>query len=420
MKGVLHVRPIIGKAGAEKFRVANGLSLFESRVVFQSREFWGGQKARPGPESRELGPAWCVWSCATEIGKAKGKTRPRSLRGTLTVIQNAVVRALVVLALPLSAAAPASAASFDCAKAHTEVERLICKYPDVSALDSRMAVLYEQALARIPNPQALRTVQRNWLTYRDGMLNAPFCPTSCDEDLAKLYENRIHQLQMRYLSPPQGAPTALELLRTQPNTVAKSSPGLEGTMKTSRLAFCNRLLAAARSGQGIRVIAPTLANVTYDSPQLQTRSKGCSTKISRHQVHKFTAYTAYDNYDAWFILTPKSKLSLMLLHNGGWYWDAKLSLIARPPFWAYAPTVTGVLLNDRCKRTFSFDVTHVGLRQNAPPLKRESQLLEYEGKYVFLNTGNSTYPDKPMSYLIDVVGIDLRGYQVSMCYFDVN
>ncbi|MEJ2633382.1 MAG: hypothetical protein P8015_19640 [Acidihalobacter sp.] len=42
---------MIGKAGADKLRAASGLSLLEFHVVFQSREFWGGQKARPGPES---------------------------------------------------------------------------------------------------------------------------------------------------------------------------------------------------------------------------------------------------------------------------------------------------------------------------------------------------------------------------------
>jgi hypothetical protein len=79
MNGVLHVRPIIGKAGAEKLRAASGLSLLESRVVFQTREFWGGQKARSAPESRELGQAWCIWSCALEIRMAKGTTRLRAL-----------------------------------------------------------------------------------------------------------------------------------------------------------------------------------------------------------------------------------------------------------------------------------------------------------------------------------------------------
>ena len=43
MNGVLHVRSIIGKAGAEKLRAASGLPLLESSVVFQSREFWVGK-----------------------------------------------------------------------------------------------------------------------------------------------------------------------------------------------------------------------------------------------------------------------------------------------------------------------------------------------------------------------------------------
>jgi hypothetical protein len=46
MNGVLHVRSIIGKAGVEKFRAASGLSLLESRVVFQLMRIMGWEKVR--------------------------------------------------------------------------------------------------------------------------------------------------------------------------------------------------------------------------------------------------------------------------------------------------------------------------------------------------------------------------------------
>jgi hypothetical protein len=50
MNDVLHVRPIIGKAGAEKLRAASGLSLLESRVVFQlcSNPVWYSNQQSSG------------------------------------------------------------------------------------------------------------------------------------------------------------------------------------------------------------------------------------------------------------------------------------------------------------------------------------------------------------------------------------
>jgi uncharacterized protein len=55
-----------------------------------------------------------------------------------------------VLAVALFAAGHALAASFDCAKASTRVERLICADKDVSALDDRLASTYRLAKAAYP------------------------------------------------------------------------------------------------------------------------------------------------------------------------------------------------------------------------------------------------------------------------------
>jgi uncharacterized protein YecT (DUF1311 family) len=67
--------------------------------------------------------------------------------------------AVVLLALP----ATAGGASFDCTKAATSVEKLICGSAELSALDSRMAKRYGDAVRRSVNAPALRRQQRDWL-----------------------------------------------------------------------------------------------------------------------------------------------------------------------------------------------------------------------------------------------------------------
>jgi len=67
------------------------------------------------------------------------------------------ILALLVLQMP------AHGASFDCAKASTKVETLICGDPGLSALDSKLSARYEIALKEDSDQRALRNQQRKWL-----------------------------------------------------------------------------------------------------------------------------------------------------------------------------------------------------------------------------------------------------------------
>jgi uncharacterized protein YecT (DUF1311 family) len=79
-----------------------------------------------------------------------------------------LVAALIGLALVLLAA-PATAASFDCAKARTKVEKLICKDPQLSRQDEDLAKAYGEALKLWDGQIAayVRTNQRGWVGSRN-------------------------------------------------------------------------------------------------------------------------------------------------------------------------------------------------------------------------------------------------------------
>jgi uncharacterized protein YecT (DUF1311 family) len=55
------------------------------------------------------------------------------------------------------------AASFDCAKASSPVEHLICSTPQTADADQRLAAAYSAARAKSNDPDALKADERNWL-----------------------------------------------------------------------------------------------------------------------------------------------------------------------------------------------------------------------------------------------------------------
>ncbi|KGW74415.1 hypothetical protein Y046_3178 [Burkholderia pseudomallei MSHR2990] len=78
-------------------------------------------------------------------------------------------------------------ASFDCAKASSAIEHLICSTPQAADADLRLASAYSAARAKASDPAALKANQRKWMKdERDACSDA--------ECLLKVTEARIHAL----------------------------------------------------------------------------------------------------------------------------------------------------------------------------------------------------------------------------------
>ena len=84
------------------------------------------------------------------------------------------------------------AASFDCGKAASEVEKIICSDDGLSKLDEELTEAYRQALKRIDIRKQTIESQRHWLKYERNV-----CPNA--ECIKKAYETRIKELG--YSSP---------------------------------------------------------------------------------------------------------------------------------------------------------------------------------------------------------------------------
>jgi len=94
--------------------------------------------------------------------------------------------AVLIMLLCAELAASASAATFDCNKASTFVEKAICSDSRLNSMDEELGRLYKEALAASSNSAALKTEQKAWLSSRDQ------CKDS--DCVIKAYADRINTL----------------------------------------------------------------------------------------------------------------------------------------------------------------------------------------------------------------------------------
>jgi uncharacterized protein len=108
-------------------------------------------------------------------------------------------RLLLSAWLPVAVAAPLTAAaanpSFNCAKASSEVEKMVCGDAELADLDRSLASLYGTLLKNTPagEQKRLKAEQRGWIKGRDD------CWKSDDERacVANEYRARINELKDR-------------------------------------------------------------------------------------------------------------------------------------------------------------------------------------------------------------------------------
>lgn len=93
---------------------------------------------------------------------------------------------VAALLLAVSTAALADGPAFNCAKASSKVEKMICGDSALSDADSVNADLYKEVLRTSDNPNQVKQEQRQWLKVRNA------CQTA--DCLADAYNSRYNQL----------------------------------------------------------------------------------------------------------------------------------------------------------------------------------------------------------------------------------
>ena len=99
---------------------------------------------------------------------------------------------LALMPLLTSAATP----SFDCAKAHSAAEQLVCQDAGLAALDNELAALYPKAMSQLSAEQQKteKAMQRGWIKERNECWKEQDKP-AC---IARNYNERMAELQNKW------------------------------------------------------------------------------------------------------------------------------------------------------------------------------------------------------------------------------
>lgn len=123
------------------------------------------------------------------------------------------MKSLLVLgmtATTLAMTTVAHAASFDCKKAATKVEKAICDNKELSGLDDEMAATYKLALTK-GNVSTIKSAQKDWLQTRNSCAtNNSGMNANINECIKEQYNTRLSDLKfLAYL--PQKLKTCTDL-----------------------------------------------------------------------------------------------------------------------------------------------------------------------------------------------------------------
>lgn len=125
----------------------------------------------------------------------------------------------------------ALAASFNCAKAATVIERAICSSPELSSLDDQLSESYKAALGKAADPEQLKAAQRSWLRDVRGKCETGPC-------LTEVYKRRVAALTPLL---PQALAATVPPTALPPN--APTPAAVKNAQPTDAISRCDALAA---------------------------------------------------------------------------------------------------------------------------------------------------------------------------------
>lgn len=145
--------------------------------------------------------------------------------------------------------------SFDCARAESSAEKLVCDNEELARLDRRLAEVYATALGRWPEEEVAtqKALQRGWIKGRDDCWK--------EEDLLECvsfaYRSRIAEIQIQSGQLEVPSPVLYVCLEDERNPFYVTY--YQQTDPPSAVVTWDRqqvILFIARSGSGARYTAP--------------------------------------------------------------------------------------------------------------------------------------------------------------------
>ena len=168
------------------------------------------------------------------------------------------------------------AASFDCAKARTKVEHLICDNLKNSELDSKFGQDYQYVLGKAneEQKQLLITEQKHWLKHTRNVCGDETCLKlaywSRRAELKTFFEPKLPL----YEHEADKAEAIKQVLATAQLYLLGRAPDAPN--------FCTRMFDDLKQMKGIRFVDPIVQTQSYEDPALDNVKQHCGTKPPLH------------------------------------------------------------------------------------------------------------------------------------------
>lgn len=126
-----------------------------------------------------LGPTETVAALSPQVDEAPAVNPPETADMPATQLTPAEPPAAQPVAVPVAVAVKPS---FDCAKASTLIEELVCKDPELSAQDAELAVAYRAARTTTADEAGLKAAQLAWLKNARNKCTSAQCLSAAYSD----------------------------------------------------------------------------------------------------------------------------------------------------------------------------------------------------------------------------------------------
>jgi len=159
------------------------------------------------------------------------------------------------------------AASFDCAKASTKVEHMICDNSKLSQLDSKLGQDYWEVLSKANEEQKRQLIadQKHWLKFTRNVCDKVTCLKHAYWSRQAALENYFEQRSPLYEHESDKADDIKHVLATSTLYPAYDTP------------FCHEIFDDLKQMNGIHFVDPVVQAQSYEDPALDPWKKQCRT-----------------------------------------------------------------------------------------------------------------------------------------------
>jgi uncharacterized protein len=187
---------------------------------------------------------------------------------TVVAARAIALAAAMLLMLPT----PTYAASFDCAKAATKVEHLVCDNPKLSELDSKLGQDYQDVLGKANDEQkqSVMAEQKHWLQHTRDVCETETC-------LKHAYWSRQAALEAWF--EPRSPLHQKESDKAEDIKKVLATAPLYPTYDTP---FCQQVFEDLKQMKGIRFVDPVAQTQSYEDPALDPWKKNCQSAPPFH------------------------------------------------------------------------------------------------------------------------------------------